>query len=216
MRTGHADCSVKPRQGALRAAVRCLRHAGRPSWPSAPIACARLACRSHRQPVGGLLGAAPMEHRRRCPPASRWRGASSAARCARRLRRVRPSSHTAARRCCSASQGKRRGGASPRLRRRAQQCGRPLAASAVCSAVSHGRQRLPAGRTLLTVIATTALTLLLCNLDRICLSVAIVPIAREFGWAPGLQASALLLSAGPRVLRLLSGRAQRGVLLRAS
>ncbi len=60
----------------------------------------------------------------------------------------------------------------------------------MCSARSHGPQRLPAGRTLLTVIAPTALTLLLCNLDRICLSVAIVPIAQEFGWAPGLQASA--------------------------
>jgi MFS family permease len=57
---------------------------------------------------------------------------------------------------------------------------------------------MPAGRTLLTVIAPTAMTLLLCNLDRICLSVAIVPIAREYGWAPGLQARALLLSAGPR------------------
>ncbi len=88
MRTGHVDCAVKPRQGALRAAVRCLAHAGRPSWPSAPIACARLACRSHRQPRGGLLGAAPVKRRRRCPPASRWRGGSLAARYARRLRRV--------------------------------------------------------------------------------------------------------------------------------
>jgi hypothetical protein len=33
----------------------------------------------------------------------------------------------------------------------------------------------------------TALALMLCNMDRICMSVAIVPIAREFGWAEGIQ-----------------------------
>jgi hypothetical protein len=96
MRAGRADCSVKPRQDALRAAVRCLAHAGRPSWPSAPTACARLACRSHRQSVGGLLVTAPVKRRRRCPPALRWRGGSSAARCARWLRAACPLCHTAA------------------------------------------------------------------------------------------------------------------------
>lgn len=48
---------------------------------------------------------------------------------------------------------------------------------------------LATGATLLTVIAPTALALLLCNMDRICLSVAIIPIAQEFGWSAGLQAS---------------------------
>lgn len=33
----------------------------------------------------------------------------------------------------------------------------------------------------------TALALLLCNMDRICLSVAIIPMSAEFGWAEGLQ-----------------------------
>ena len=37
------------------------------------------------------------------------------------------------------------------------------------------------------VIAPTALALLLCNMDRIVMSVAILPIAKEFGWAPSTQ-----------------------------
>lgn len=39
----------------------------------------------------------------------------------------------------------------------------------------------------LTVVLPTALTLLLCNMDRICLSVAILPMSREFGWHPSFQ-----------------------------
>ncbi len=34
----------------------------------------------------------------------------------------------------------------------------------------------------------TALALLLCNMDRIVMSVAILPMSAEFGWAPGMQA----------------------------
>ena len=37
------------------------------------------------------------------------------------------------------------------------------------------------------IVLPTGLTLLLCNMDRICMSVAIVPMASEFGWAPGVQ-----------------------------
>ena len=33
----------------------------------------------------------------------------------------------------------------------------------------------------------TALALLLCNMDRIVMSVAILPMSAEFGWAPGMQ-----------------------------
>ncbi|KAL6765902.1 major facilitator superfamily domain-containing protein [Haematococcus lacustris] len=38
-----------------------------------------------------------------------------------------------------------------------------------------------------TVVLPTALALLLCNMDRICLSVAIIPMSAEFGWAESYQ-----------------------------
>ncbi len=39
----------------------------------------------------------------------------------------------------------------------------------------------------LRVVLPTALALLLCNMDRICLSVAIIPMSAEFGWPASLQ-----------------------------
>lgn len=41
--------------------------------------------------------------------------------------------------------------------------------------------------TLLRVVIPTALVLLLCNIDRICMSVAILPLAKEMGWAASTQ-----------------------------
>jgi predicted MFS family arabinose efflux permease len=40
---------------------------------------------------------------------------------------------------------------------------------------------------LLGVVLPTALALLVCNMDRICLSVAILPMSRELGWQPSFQ-----------------------------
>lgn len=37
------------------------------------------------------------------------------------------------------------------------------------------------------IVVPTGLTLLLCNMDRICMSVAILPMAADFGWSPSLQ-----------------------------
>lgn len=37
------------------------------------------------------------------------------------------------------------------------------------------------------IILPTAFTLLLCNMDRIVMSIAILPIAREFHWSPSTQ-----------------------------
>lgn len=37
------------------------------------------------------------------------------------------------------------------------------------------------------VVIPTALALLLCNMDRICLSVAILPLSAEMGWTEGTQ-----------------------------
>lgn len=45
----------------------------------------------------------------------------------------------------------------------------------------------PDNTTFATVVLPTALALLLCNMDRICLSVAIVPLAAELGWTEGTQ-----------------------------
>lgn len=37
------------------------------------------------------------------------------------------------------------------------------------------------------VVLPTALALMICNMDRICLSVAIIPMSAEFGWPARLQ-----------------------------
>lgn len=42
----------------------------------------------------------------------------------------------------------------------------------------------------LRVVLPTAVALLLCNMDRICLSVAIIPMSAEFGWSASLQVRA--------------------------
>ncbi|KAF5829807.1 major facilitator superfamily domain-containing protein [Dunaliella salina] len=47
--------------------------------------------------------------------------------------------------------------------------------------------RSAADQPFLRVVLPTALGLMLCNMDRICLSVAIIPMSAEFGWAGGLQ-----------------------------
>lgn len=39
------------------------------------------------------------------------------------------------------------------------------------------------------ILVPTGLALLLCNMDRIVMSVAILPIAKEFSWAPSTQVS---------------------------
>ena len=45
----------------------------------------------------------------------------------------------------------------------------------------------PNDQTFAKVIVPTAFALLLCNMDRIVMSVAILPIAKEFNWAPSMQ-----------------------------
>ncbi len=43
------------------------------------------------------------------------------------------------------------------------------------------------GNPFLNVVLPTAVTLMLCNMDRICLSVAIMPMAKEFAWPASMQ-----------------------------
>lgn len=45
----------------------------------------------------------------------------------------------------------------------------------------------------INVLLPTALALLLCNMDRICLSVAIMPMAAEFGWPASLQVGGVVV-----------------------
>jgi hypothetical protein len=63
-----------------------------------------------------------------------------------------------------------------------------VAATAAASPAAPA-ERSALGNPFLTVVLPTAVTLLLCNMDRICLSVAILPMAKEFGWAPSFQVS---------------------------
>jgi ACS family sodium-dependent inorganic phosphate cotransporter/ACS family sodium-dependent inorganic phosphate cotransporter-like MFS transporter 9 len=46
------------------------------------------------------------------------------------------------------------------------------------------------------VVLPTALVLLVCNMDRICLSVAILPMAQEYGWPATVQVR-LMACLGP-------------------
>ncbi|GAX82959.1 hypothetical protein CEUSTIGMA_g10386.t1 [Chlamydomonas eustigma] len=60
----------------------------------------------------------------------------------------------------------------------------------ICAATSSGvlqSQEMKAANPFLNVVLPTAITLLLCNMDRICLSVAILPISKEFAWPASLQ-----------------------------
>ena len=59
------------------------------------------------------------------------------------------------------------------------------AASAAGQAGDDGSQQQQ--QAFLRVVLPTALALMLCNMDRICLSVAMVPIAAELGWGTGVQ-----------------------------
>jgi hypothetical protein len=67
---------------------------------------------------------------------------------------------------------------------------RPTCLSASKVTHSHPEEDpLQTNQPFLHVVLPTALALLLCNMDRICLSIAIIPMSAEFGWAGGLQVS---------------------------
>lgn len=53
------------------------------------------------------------------------------------------------------------------------------------STIANASARAP--NPFLSVVFPTALTLMLCNMDRICMAVAVIPMAKEFGWPLGLQ-----------------------------
>lgn len=58
------------------------------------------------------------------------------------------------------------------------------------------------------VVIPTALVLLVCNVDRICMSVAVIPMSSSFGWTPSVQGfigSAFLW--GYMATQLLGGQA---------
>lgn len=51
----------------------------------------------------------------------------------------------------------------------------------------HTSFSCPAALAFFRLVGPTGLALLLCNMDRICMSVAILPMAKEFGWPAGVQ-----------------------------
>ena len=56
-------------------------------------------------------------------------------------------------------------------------------AAAAASATTAAATRNP----FVFVVLPTAITLMLCNMDRICMSVAILPMAKEFAWPASVQ-----------------------------
>lgn len=64
----------------------------------------------------------------------------------------------------------------------------PLKGSANPAPANAGMEsEMPYSNALSRIIVPTGLALLLCNMDRIVMSVAILPIAKEFNWAPSTQ-----------------------------
>lgn len=71
-----------------------------------------------------------------------------------------------------------------------QQHHRPSVAAAAAAAGSAGQPDAAgssSGSWFTKVVLPTALVLLVCNMDRICLSVAILPMAQEYGWPATVQ-----------------------------
>jgi hypothetical protein len=72
-----------------------------------------------------------------------------------------------------------------------QQHCRPSVVAAAASAAGAGAQPDSSDGSWFTkVVLPTALVLLVCNMDRICLSVAILPMAQEYGWPATVQVRA--------------------------
>ena len=66
---------------------------------------------------------------------------------------------------------------------------RPVRASAAALQSSHPPSKSSARDPFLSVVLPTAVTLMLCNMDRICMSIAILPMAKEFAWPASVQVS---------------------------
>ena len=64
----------------------------------------------------------------------------------------------------------------------------PLSTSLTCR--SNGEAIAPVGndgKYFWQIVIPTGLALLLCNMDRICMSVAVLPMSQTFGWSPKVQ-----------------------------
>jgi MFS family permease len=64
---------------------------------------------------------------------------------------------------------------------------RPPALARAVAAAAAAAPAAPADRAFVRTVVPTALALALCNMDRMCLSVAMLPIAREMAWPEGVQ-----------------------------
>eukprot|EP00803_Ostreobium_quekettii_P009326 evm.model.scf_2050.1 EVM.evm.TU.scf_2050.1 scf_2050:7752-15159(+) len=75
----------------------------------------------------------------------------------------------------------------PRMRRATPpQCSSSAAAVGMANSSGGGNSSADTVR-FLRVVAPTALVLLLCNMDRVCMSVAILPMVQQFGWSASVQ-----------------------------
>jgi len=69
---------------------------------------------------------------------------------------------------------------------------------------------LPGASSFTRVVAPSALALALCNIDRICLAVAIVPLAAQFGWGPAVQVRESGAGVAVEGMGRVGGRGRRG------
>jgi hypothetical protein len=92
---------------------------------------------------------------------------------------------------CHALQKQHRLGASHPQQQWQQRVRRPIATAAASGAASGAAQPGDAadGSWFTKVVLPMALVLMVCNMDRICLSVAILPMAQEYGWPATVQVS---------------------------
>lgn len=81
------------------------------------------------------------------------------------------------------------GGSRLQQKRERHQLHSPCSAesSAAGMAQTSPEQEQAPGNVFARVVGPTALALLVCNMDRICMSIAILPMSQEFGWPQGVQ-----------------------------
>jgi hypothetical protein len=84
-----------------------------------------------------------------------------------------------------------------------QRCAKPLSRQrgVACAALDAAA---PLASAEARTVGSAALALALCNICRVCMSVAVLPIAAEFGWQPAVQARERLRMLG--AARLLAAQ----------
>jgi hypothetical protein len=153
--------------------------------------------------AANALRSSPLRHPRRPPPlavASARRGRQECPAAAASTAQHVGAIGTKVRGCCSYTAAAAAAAAAARSRRVAAKAAGAGALSG--DGAGGGAQQPAIGDAFRRVVLPTALALMVCNMDRICMSVAILPMSKEFGWPASLQVS--------RWLRSLSAAAAGG------